>query len=561
MPGSRPPIKSGVREVLEDPFSLKKNPDRETLISSLVPETSAPLRTEAKFGRSDGSLKSFQSLATNPLDGKGIGSTANPGSWLSQARGFFRNIYRRWSQGPHGFLLMGASFLLGDAASFETSHSLDLLHALDPGWPAPKYPELEEITGPLSRVLGTSSRAVYLVLKDPKEKLWLLQENEWTPMLLGDRIELAAGAVFAVGEKPRWANRSGYRPDKTRVYRLGQGFDAAGRWQVFELAHGEDQLADFVVRHLARRFPFVSEAGLNSAVRAMVREAESLGGDAQARIEFLKENILESITAVTLGAMRLNPVPLVDFLRQVFAEFKSDTPDPASVYFLTERLLLNFFLLLNPPQQPQKILSVVKNMRSQGYSAAELARWIENFDMVPLNFLENVEHIPTLTRKIRAMGLAADRAEILIFRVLEAFEERDEVATPEATVAIAKFMAEAGWEADSAVDVAFRTRRILEEASDLAESGADAPPRWDDKIYWTYVLNHAARFAVYLKGFGIPPGKSREVVESLIGAYREDVVPTFIELMEPRYAVFFQDWDHSLSELLAEMKRYHPGKN
>lgn len=528
-------------------------------------ETRGPgsLRISREYGNRDGGLRHFQSLAARSPRTMGEVSLSSISSktWIERLRGFLQYLYGRWAAGPHGFLLMGASFLLGRDPAFDTAHPLDLLHPLEPGWPPTNHPELKEVTGPLSSVLGTSHQAVFLVLKDLNIKLWLLEGGEWKSMLLGDRLQLAPGAVFAVGEKPRWANRSGYRPDQTRIYRFEPGQDPAGRWKILELAHAEEQLEDFLIRQLGRRFSFVSNPTLTAAVRAMVREAEALGGEPQARVEFLKENILESITAITLGAMRVNPVPLVDFLRQVFAEFKEETPDPVSVFYLTERLLLNFFFLLNPPQQPQKILNVLKNMRQQGYSAGELARWIDNFDLVPLNFLEIVEQIPTLIRKLRSWGLSADRAEVLIFRILEGFEERDEVASPEAVSSIAKFMQEAQWEAEPAVEVAFRTRKTLQEASDLAGQGLGEPSRWDDRVYWTYVLNHAARFAVYLKGFGIPPEKSREVVESLIGAYREDVVPTFIELMKPEYEVFFQDWKVSLHDLLEEMKHYHFGKN
>ncbi|MFO1462151.1 MAG: hypothetical protein U1F66_00060 [bacterium] len=579
MPGNPKVSRNGISEAVK----ALESRDTEGLAAGFqlrprlrLDETRSPdsLPMEARFGNGAGALEAFQSLAAKPsrrggerassiVPGRDAAALPHPpsGSWWTRARNFFKNLYGQWAGGPHGFLLMGASFLLGRDPGFEAEHPLDLLHPLEPGWPPTNHPELEEVTGPLSRILGTNHHAAFLVLKDPAIKLWLLEGGEWKTMLLGDRLQLAPGAVFAVGEKPRWANRSGYRPEKTRVYRFEAGQDAAGRWKIMELAHAEDQLEDFLVRQLGRRFSFVSNSTLSVAVRAMVREAEALGGEPQARVEFLKENILESITAITLGAMRYNPVSLIDFLREVFAEFKEGTPDPASVFYLTERLLINFFFLLNPPQQPQKILNVLKNMRQQGYSAGELSRWIDNFDLVPLNFLENVEQIPTLIRKFRSWGLSADRAEALIFRILEGFEERDEVASPEAMSSIARFMLEADWEAEPAVEVAFRTRRILQGASDLRGQGPEAPPRWDDRIYWSYVLNHAARFATYLKGFGIPAERSRQVVESLIGAYREDVVPTFLELMKPEHEVFFRDWKVSLDGLLEEMKQYHPGKN
>lgn len=151
----------------------------------------------------------------------------------------FRNIYSRWKDGPHGFLLMGAGFLLGRDPSFESSHPGDLtlrsdfkevdndLYQTSLGKKDfPKNISLPKVALVLSQGHWDHreqkhARYVTLAYSDGGQELWIKKEGESWAFIGSYGATLEYGDYLALGElSTSDLNRSNFDSTRTTVLRF-----------------------------------------------------------------------------------------------------------------------------------------------------------------------------------------------------------------------------------------------------------------------------------------------------------------------------------------------------
>ncbi len=558
MPGpSRGASRSRIIEVAEREISRDLRPSKG--ITSFHPSGPA----ESGLARKAWELRAQQSRF-----GEAGGAFRLSRLWTGVFKGAieaFREAYRRWSLGPPGFLLMGASFLLTDGSlSFQAENSLDRTYPIKEG----RFFNLDESMLPFRWPHWTKGDLPAVSMRvgpagvdffNPRgAEIWIRKEGELRRLEEWDEALLQHGDIFILGEKPLFMDRNGFARDRSTVFRVEHTLDG---WSVRELAHAEEKIEDYHIERVARGLGIANKLA-REMLEPFHRELDRSGWTQEQKVAFLAKDFMDPEYFEMLARMGFNVIPVYQSMEDMLRLLREDSWSPADTYRIM-KAIVDEGPGFEPAGFTERIaVQSIGALREMGFETGEIAQWTAKIMRGRSDFDDFFSDFPAALKALIDLGVEQAAAAPLLIETFQLL--RGQEYSPEALAAVHTLVRFSQFEAGQILSLIrtlveffnYAAKRDEGLAKALAEP--DAPQfsadLWEDPNIAVLFLETAARFGAFLRQFEIPSPTRLRLIEEMIKTYEDGAVSSMRNLMQATYWDYFSDWRVTLNELFEELK-------